>query len=82
MCDRLVVVVILTSSSQTSYPATPTLSVAAFHAIAIVDCVVPVIRCPCGTDGGCVSGQAVVETITTVGAERLPATSAASTASV
>ena len=37
---------------------------------------------PVGTDGGAVSGQAVVETITVVFVERLPAASYASTASV
>ena len=37
---------------------------------------------PVGTDGGVVSGQAVVETMTTVCGERLPVTSYASTASV
>ena len=37
---------------------------------------------PVGAEGGGVSGQAVVETITTVFAERFPAASYASTASV
>ena len=53
------------------------LSVAAFHDIAIVDCVVPVICCPCGTDGGCVSaiGQADVAALSVLRVERFPAAS-------
>ena len=37
---------------------------------------------PLGVEGACVSGQAVVETMSVVFAERLPAASTASSASV
>ncbi len=61
--------------SQASYPATPTLSVDAFHAIVTVVAVVPVMRWFCGTEGACVSGHAEVVICTVPCGEALPAAS-------
>jgi hypothetical protein len=72
--------------TKSPYPATPTLSVDAFHASEIVDGVDAVIVSPVGFDGGWASegagppggGHGAVDACSDVFAERLPAASAAS----
>ncbi len=58
------------------------MSVDAFHVSVRPVCVTLEVASPVGIDGGVASGQAVVATMTVAFAERLPAASDASTASV
>ena len=60
----------------------PTLSVDALQLNVNAVCVCPLTTSPVGTEGACVSAQALVEVVSAAFAERLPAASAASTESV
>jgi hypothetical protein len=71
-----------TPSRNTRYPATPTSSDDATHDNDTDDCPTPPADNPAGTDGAVVSGQTAVLAVIVVCAERLPAASTASTASV
>jgi hypothetical protein len=67
---------------NTSYPVTPTLSVEAFHDNVSEVCPIPLVARPVGAAGADVSGQALVETVTVLREDELPAASRADTPNV